>query len=114
MTHEEMAEKLLYPLWRCVSSDFKERYKADAWGMFENFLKSSACSENLHKFFDQFKRLMPIDWQHQYEKSVLEVLQSGEDYLVLHALRTECSYLVLLTRDLNNQRKELFTNKNKD
>lgn len=111
MTHEAIAENLLFPLWRCIASDFKDRYKADAWGMFENFLKAAACSENLFKFVEQFKRLMPTDWQHQHEKQVLQVLQSGKDYEVLTALRTECSYLVLLTRDLNNQRKELFTKK---
>lgn len=106
MTHEEIADRLIYPLWRCVASDFKDKYKGDAWGMFENFLKSSACSENLKKFFDQFKRLIPFEWQHQHEKSVLEVLQSGNDYEILTAIREECSYLVLLTRQLNQQLKK--------
>jgi hypothetical protein len=115
MNHEEVAENLLFPLWRCVSADFKGKYRSDAWGMFENFLKSSACSEDLKKFFDQFKRLIPMDWQHQYEKQVLAVIKAGKDYEVLSMLRSECSYLVLLTRDLNNQRNEQFkTEKNAD
>lgn len=108
MTHQTIAEKLLFPLWRCISSDFKDRYKADAWGMFENFLKTAAACENLRSFLDKFKRLMPMDWQHQYESDVLSVIDSGADDFVLTSIRTECAYLVLLTRQLNEARKQKF------
>jgi hypothetical protein len=112
MNHEEIAEKMVYPLWRCIKPDFKEKYRADAWGMFENFLKSSACQADLMKFFDQFKRLIPYDGQHNYEKSILEVLQSGQDAQILSKFRSECSYLVLLARSMNEERKEQFKNQN--
>lgn len=112
MTQEAIAENLIFPLWRCVSDDFKNKYKGDAWGYFENFLRSAACAERLTLFFDKFKRLIPMNWQHKYEAQILSVLQSGEDYTILQALRDECSYLVLLARDLNNQRKELLKQEN--
>lgn len=108
MNHEEIAEKLVYPLWRCIKADFKDKYRADTWGVFENFLKTAACQADLKKFFDKFKRLIPYDGQHQYEKSILDVLKSGEDAKILSIFRSECSYLVLLARSLNEDRKEQF------
>jgi hypothetical protein len=60
---------------------------------------------------DKFKRLAPVEWQHQFEKQVLSVVESGEDDAVLLALRTECAYVVLLTRALNEQKKEQFKDK---
>ena len=108
MTHEKIAQDLLFPLWRCVNEDFKTKYKADAWGIFFYFLKTAACNESLPIFFEKLKRLIPMTWQHQYEKIILETLRSGEDVAVLDKLRNECSYLVLLTRELNTQRKEIF------
>jgi hypothetical protein len=111
MTSEKIAEELLFPIWQCIDADFKKKYKADAWGYFENFLRSAACAEDLSQFFDKFKRLLPIDWKHQFEKPVLGVIQSGKDYEVLQALRTECGTLILLTRVLNNERKEIANEK---
>lgn len=108
MTHQQIADDLLFPLWRCVDADFKNKYRADAWGMFENFLKSAAFCENLRSFLDKFKRLMPLNWQHQFERQILGVIESGQDEAVLFALRTECAYLVLLTRALNEERKQQF------
>lgn len=108
MTHEQIAESLLFPLWRCLSTDFKHKYRADAWGIFENFLRSSACAADLPKFFDKFKRLAPMEWQHKFEAQILSVLQSDEDETVLALIRSECSYLILLTRILNEERKEQF------
>ena len=114
MIHEEIAENLLFPLWRCIDEDFKNKYKGDAWSIFENFLKTSACNENLKQFFEKLKRLMPMNWQHQYEKQILSVLQSGKDDQILNDLRTECAYLVLLTRAMNNERKQNLKEKYED
>ena len=111
MSQEEIAENLLFPIWRCIDEDFKNKYKGDAWGIYENFLKTSACNENLKQFFEKLKRLMPMNWQHQYESQILSVLQSGKDNEVLNTIRTGCSYLVLLTRALNNERKQTLKEK---
>jgi hypothetical protein len=105
---QKVAQDLLFPLWQCVDSDFKKKYKADAWGMFENFVKSAACAENLAQFFGKLKQLLPMDWQQRHEESVLAVLSAGDDHLLLDLLRSECAYLVLLTRALNNEKKEAY------
>jgi len=108
MTEKHIAEDFVFPLWRCINADFKSKYRADSWGIFENFLKSSAYCENLKIFLDKFMRLIPIEWQHKFEKQILGVIDSGEDDSVLTALRTECAYIVLLTRVLNEEHKEKF------
>lgn len=110
MKHEKIAEDLTFPLWRCIDAEFKSKYRSDAWGIFENFLKSAAFCEDLKSFLDKFKRLAPIVWQHQFEKQILSVIQSEMDEEILLSLRTECAYIILLTRALNEERKEQFRN----
>lgn len=105
---EKIAADLLFPIWQCVDSDFKKKYKGDAWGMFENFVKSAACAENLAQFFGKLKQLLPMDWQQCHEQTVLTVLSAGDDHVILDLLRSECAYLVLLTRALNNEKKEAY------
>lgn len=107
MTHEEIAEKLLYPIWRSITDEFKDRYKADAWNIYENFIKTAACNPTLSLFYDKLKRLLPIDVKIKYEKELLSALSSNKDEEVLNLLRTETGYLVLLTRALNNERKNI-------
>lgn len=105
---EKIAKDLLFPIWQSVSTDFKKKYMRDSWDMFENFVKSAACSENLAQFFGKLKQLLPMDWQQRYEESVLTVISAGDDHVILDLLRSECAYLVLLTRALNNEKKEAY------
>lgn len=108
MTHELICENLVFPLWRCISADFKSKYRSDAWGIFENFLRSAAYCENLKSFLDKFKRLAPVDWQHQFQDKILLVIDSGKDDEVLTTLRTECAYVVLMARVMNEERKQQY------
>ena len=112
MTEKDIAEYLLYPIWSGVSADFKKKFKGDTWGIFENFLKTSACNANLKQFYDKLKRLLPMMLTFEQEKAVLSVLNSGYDELVLEKLRTECAYLVLLTRSMNEERKQVKKDEN--
>jgi len=105
LTHEEIAEKLLYPMWRCVPADYKERYRADAWTHFENFVRSAAAKKDLKQFFEQFKRTMPFEWQQQFSKPVLGIINCGRDREALGMIRSECAYLILLVRQLNEDVK---------
>lgn len=106
MSHEEIAENLTFPIWRCLDSDFKKKYMSDTWGIFENMLKSAAYQENLIRFFDKLKRLLKVEWQHQFESQVLSVIESGQDEDILMKLRQEVSYIVLLTRKIHQERKD--------
>lgn len=106
MKDEQIAERLLFPLWKGASKSLKEKYKSDSWGMFENFITSAACNATLAEFFQKITRLMKIDVRSSDKEIVLQVIQSGEDYETLQAIRTKSGYLTLLTRALNEKRKE--------
>lgn len=110
-THDFVASKLMFPLWKCIKADFKTKYRSDAWQMFENFVKSAANQADLPKFYDKVKRLMPYDPEKKFEDSILLVLQFGDSNKILSMLRNECAYVVLLTRAINNEYNEQFQSK---
>lgn len=113
-THQLIASELLFPLWLCVDEKFKTDNPKDVWRYFENFVKTSATSSNLPNFFGAFKRLCPFTWLHKHEKTVLEFMKSQKDDEILEILRgDDCAFCVLLTRQLNQDRKSLFTNQTK-
>lgn len=110
-THDFVASKLMFPLWKCIKADFKAKHRASTWEMFENFVKSAASAPDLPKFFDKVKRLMPYEPEKKFEESILLVLQYGDSNKILSMLRSECAYVVLLTRAINNEYNEQFQSK---
>lgn len=110
--HREVAEQLIFPMWQCVDEKFKTDSPKDVWRYFENFIKTSATSSSLPEFFGAFKRLCPFTWLHKHEKTVLEFLEKANDDNVLEILRgDDCAFVILLTRQLNGDRKKSI-NKN--
>jgi len=105
---KQIAEKLLWPLWRCVSDDYKDKYKKDVWDHFENAIKSASYTGNMKEFITNFQKRIPVDLQAQYSKSILEIVEAGEDDEVLNLLRTESTYLVMIVRIKNQDRKDSF------
>lgn len=106
LTQEEVAEKLLFPLFRCLDENFKKRYVRDIWDQFENGLKSASYTESLKVFVDKITKRLPITLQMQYAESITEVLRSGQDEEILHWLRYETTYMMLTCRLLNQDRKQ--------
>lgn len=105
---ESIGEGLLFPLFRCLSSEYKQKYKRDIWDQFENNIRSAAYTSKLTKFLENITRYLPIQIQRQYTESILMIIQSGLDEDVLHWLRTETTYMVLVARMKNEERKEDF------
>lgn len=111
--HQEIADNLLFPLWQCVDEKFKTDNPKDVWRYFENFIKTSATSPNLTTFFGAFKRLCPFDWMHKHEKAVLHFIQNANSDDVLEILRgDDCAFVILLTRQRNQERKQDLKYKN--
>lgn len=111
--HQETADNLLFPLWQCVDEKFKTDNPKDVWRYFENFIKTSATSPSLTSFFGAFKRLCPFVWQHKHEKTVLNFIKNANTDDVLEILRgDDCAFVILLTRQLNEERKQSFKIKN--
>lgn len=114
ITQQQVGEQLLFPLFRCLDEGYKKKYVKDVWEQFENNIRAAAYTSRLTKFFENITRSMPITLERQYADGVLQIIQSGFDEDVLTWLRNETTYLVLLARMKNEERKEAFKNKQQD
>jgi hypothetical protein len=106
ITQEKVAEELLWGLWRSITEDYKCQYPREIWNHFENALRSASYTDSLKVFLTNFQRRIPIDIQAQYNKNILSVVTSGEDDKILNWLRSETTYLTMLVRLRNQDRKE--------
>jgi len=106
MTQERVAELLLWPLWRSVTDDYKSRYKRDVWEHFENAVRSAAYTGKLRTYLTNFQGRIPCDIQAQYMRDILSIVESGCDEDILNWLRDETTYLIMLVRIRNQERKE--------
>lgn len=111
ITQDDVAEKLLFPLFRCLNVDYKKKYLKNIWEQFENNVRTAAYTSRLARFFEMITNSMPIELQQQYQAGVREIIGSGEDKMILNWLRTESTYLILLARMINEKRKEEFKEK---
>jgi len=110
ITQENTAEMMLWGLWRGLADEYKDRYKKEVWEHFENAVRAASYTDKLSIFIENFKRRLPCQIQSQHKKDLLKIVQSGKDYEVLDCLRTETTYIVLLVRVKNEDRKESFKN----
>lgn len=108
ITQEKVASDLLWGLWRSIDNDYKERYKLEIWEQFENAIRSASYVGSLKGFLEKISRRIPMNIQVRFMKDILSVVDSGADDVVLDWLRTETTYLVMLTRLENQSRKELY------
>lgn len=106
LTEEVVAENLLWGLWRSITEDYKCQYPREIWEHFENALRSASYTDNLKVFLTNFQRRIPIDIQAQYNKNILSIVEAGKDDTVLNWLRSETTYLTMLVRLRNQERKE--------
>lgn len=111
-TQEQVAEKLLWPLWRCVTEDYKSRYKREIWDHFENAVRSAAYTGQLRTYLANFQARIPCELQAQYMKDIKSVIDTGCDADILDWLRDETTYMVMLVRLMNQERKEAFEGSN--
>ena len=106
VTQELVAENLLWGLWRSITEDYKTQYPREIWEHFENALRSASYTDSLKVFLTNFQRRIPIDIQAQFNKDILSVIEAGEDDEILNWLRSETTYLTMLVRLRNQERKE--------
>jgi len=108
ITQKDVAEKLLWSLWRCVDDLYKQKYLTNIWEQFENAIRSASYTNSLKKFISHIVTRIPITVQAKYQKDVLEIVDSGEDERVLDWLRAETTYMVMLVRVMNQERREEY------
>lgn len=112
ITQETVADKLLWGLWRSITEDYKTQYPREIWEHFENALRSASYTDSLKVFLTNFQKRIPVDIQAKYSKDILSVVNAGKDSEILNWLRTETTYLTIIIRLKNQERKELLNQKN--
>ena len=105
MEHLEIADRLLWPMWRGIDPSYKSKYRASIWEQFESNIRSAAYTSRLARFADDLTRKLSIQVRLEDVASVAAVTGSGDDRAVLKLLRDETTYLVLLVRLRNEERK---------
>jgi len=106
INQETVAEKLLWGLWRSITEDYKMQYPRVIWEQFENAIRSASYTDSLKVFLTNFQRRIPVEIQAQYGRDILAIVDSGEDEQVLNWLRSESTYLTMIVRLKNQERKE--------
>lgn len=105
MDQQRIADDLLWPIWRGVDSAYKVRYARNIWQQFEDNIRSAAYTSRLAPFYDALCRRLNVRVRADEAERVNAIIASGEDRAVLKALRDETTYLVLLVRLKNEERK---------
>jgi hypothetical protein len=109
MEHQEIAERLLWPLWRGIDPSYKSKYRASIWQQFEDNIRSAAYTSRLARFVDEMTRKLSIQIRADDVANVQAVVASGDDRAILKLLRDETTLLVLYVRMRNEERKAEFT-----
>lgn len=109
LTQQDVADKLLWGLWRSIDESYKKKYLSETWDHLENVVRSASRQNNsLKKVLSEIKSHLPINIQAQYQKDILSVIDSGQEEEILNWLRTETNYLVMLVRVANQERQEAY------
>lgn len=106
LTHQEVALGLLAPIWRGIASDYKSKYARNIWDQFENNVRSAAYTSRLPRFVQHISTRLGVIIRQADAAAITNILNAGQDRHVLRMLRDEATYLVLIVRIDNDERKE--------
>ena len=106
ITQEQVAEKLLWGLWRSLDENYKTTYVRNIWEQFEGAIRSASYTGSLKVFLSNFAQKLPVAIQAQHTKDMLGVIKSGQDEQILNWLREETVFLCMLVRIKNQGRKD--------
>lgn len=105
MTHEEIADNLLTPLWQGIDAGYKKRYALNIWQQFEDNIRSAAYTARASDFLSRIKMRLGITIYSEDVEKIAGVIVAGEDRSLLRMLREDTTLLVLLVRVANEARR---------
>lgn len=114
MDKETIATDLLWPLWRGIPAEYKQKYARNIWTQYEDNIRSAAYTSKLGAFYDRISRRLSLHLRSEDIIAVERVIGSGDDRAVLKMLRDETIYLVLLVRLKNDERKAAFQDRQEE
>jgi len=114
MTHEQIANDLLTPLWRGIAPEYKKKYRIDIWEQFTNRIRSASyTTARLPVFLETITTRLGISLHATDLEKVMAIIQSLEAPTILTLLRNDTVLLVALVRLANEERKEQWEKKTK-
>jgi hypothetical protein len=113
LEHEAVARDLLTPLWRGIPSDYKKKYARNIWEQFENNIRSAAYTARASEFLSKITQRLGVTFSGDEARQVSSIVGGGHDRELLKMLREDTTYLALLVRADNEERKERY-NKTKE
>lgn len=113
MTNQEIADNLLWSVWRGIPDAYKRKYARNIWEQFENNIRNAAYTSSLSRFFTDLCSRLMVSIGAGDSEGVAHALTGGEDRAVLRALRDEATTLTLLVRLKNEERKAEFRDREK-
>jgi hypothetical protein len=105
------ATDMLYAAWKGIDPEFKSRYRAKIWQIFEDRIRVAAGQNgNLAGFISQLARSLQafIGTNAAHRDMARKAIDAGNDRDVLRLLREETPYVVLLIRMEMQKERELY------
>lgn len=107
----ERAVRILGPIWRGIPSDYKTKYALNIWTQFENQVRSASYTTYLARFADKLSSRFGVAIADRDVSMLTEAIGAGDDAVLLRLFREEATYLVLLVREENDKRREIWKEK---
>ncbi len=104
----ERAKHILGPIWRGIPSEYKVKYALNIWTQFEHQVRSAAHTTNVTKFISIICAKLQAVISDRDLFSFLAAVGAGDDREILRVLRDESTYVVLLVRTENEERREAW------
>lgn len=102
---DRLATDVLAPLWRGIDPDYKGKYARNIWQQFEDNVRSAAYTSRLAHFVQRLTTRLGIAVRSDDVARLAGAVRELDDRAALKALREEATYLVLLVRVANEERK---------
>jgi hypothetical protein len=102
---EGIAANLLGPLWRGVDAEYKGKYARNIWQQFEDNVRSAAYTSHLPRFIQRMSSRLRVTVRADDVARLTAFVASADGRATLKALREEATYLVLLVRSVNEERR---------
>lgn len=106
MTHDEIAENLLIPLWLGTPKAYKMKYARTIWQQFEDQIRNAAYTSDASRFLDSFCQRFGSELAAEDVKRTATFLTIADSRTLLRMLRQDATLLVLLVRVANEARKD--------
>jgi len=114
MQATEIAEKILWPIWRGIPDGYKAKYARNIWQQLENNLRSAAYTSDLARFAEKIRLSLDVQFRKADIAIFTEAITTGDARAVLKQIRDETTYLVLLVRVRNDERRADAKEKRED